>query len=258
MREDQDAMEIALREEKERQESSFTNAFWKRSSKDKEEDEGEDELATALRPFQNHFASTASSLPKVSSSNVEQTQRRDDTFEAVEIVSSKRHAQMQEIIANDGSERGTCVAMGPLGVIAVGFADGTIRLTRAQHAEGKEEKKEYNTTTMRTIPAIQREEGEGKVLASNGSDNGSFLRVTALSFANGGEWLVSGHDDASIALWDVKRCSQLKRVKAPPPPTQNMASSDASMVDYTVSATSRSHNSQPQAGNILAVVFCID
>ena len=39
MKEDQDAMEIALREEKERQESSFTNAFWKRSSKDKEEDE---------------------------------------------------------------------------------------------------------------------------------------------------------------------------------------------------------------------------
>ena len=105
MKEDQDAMEIALREEKERQESSFKNAFWKRSSKDKEEDKEEDELATALRPFQNHFASTASSLPKVSSSNVEQTQRRDDTFEAVEIVSSKRHAQMQEIIANDGSER---------------------------------------------------------------------------------------------------------------------------------------------------------
>ena len=77
MKEDQDAMEIALREEKERQESSFNNAFWKRSSKDKEEDKEEDELATALRPFQNHFASTASSLPKVSSSNVEQTQRRD-------------------------------------------------------------------------------------------------------------------------------------------------------------------------------------
>ena len=252
MREDQDAMEIALREEKERQESSFTNAFWKRSSKDKEEDEGEDELATALRPFQNHFASTASSLPKVSSSNVEQTQRRDDTFEAVEIVSSKRHAQMQEIIANDGSERGTCVAMGPLGVIAVGFADGTIRLTRAQHAEGKEEKKEYNTTTMRTIPAIQREEGEGKVLASNGSDNGSFLRVTALSFANGGEWLVSGHDDASIALWDVKRCSQLKRVKAPPPTTQNMASSDASMV-VAIVAMSQIPNASSQCEVIAAL-----
>jgi hypothetical protein len=118
MKEDHDAMEIALREEKERQESSFNSSFWKRSSGSKE-DKGEDELATALRPFQNHFASTASSLPKVSSSNVEQTQRRDDTFEAVEIVSSKRHAQMQEIIANDGSERGTCVAMGPLGVIAV-------------------------------------------------------------------------------------------------------------------------------------------
>ena len=252
MREDQDAMEIALREEKERQESSFTNALWKRSSKDKEEDEGEDELATALRPFQNHFASTASSLPKVSSSNVEQTQRRDDTFEAVEIVSSKRHAQMQEIIANDGSERGTCVAMGPLGVIAVGFADGTIRLTRAQHAEGKEEKKEYNTTTMRTIPAIQREEGEGKVLASNGSDNGSFLRVTALSFANGGEWLVSGHDDASIALWDVKRCSQLKRVKAPPPTTQNMASSDASMV-VAIVAMSQIPNASSQCEVIAAL-----
>ena len=252
MKEDQDAMEIALREEKERQESSFTNAFWKRSSKDKEEDEGEDELATALRPFQNHFASTASSLPKVSSSNVEQTQRRDDTFEAVEIVSSKRHAQMQEIIANDGSERGTCVAMGPLGVIAVGFADGTIRLTRAQHAEGKEEKKEYNTTTMRTIPAIQREEGEGKVLASNGSDNGSFLRVTALSFANGGEWLVSGHDDASIALWDVKRCSQLKRVKAPPPTTQNMASSDASMV-VAIVAMSQIPNASSQCEVIAAL-----
>ena len=252
MREDQDAMEIALREEKERQESSFTNAFWKRSNKDKEEDEGEDELATALRPFQNHFASTASSLPKVSSSNVEQTQRRDDTFEAVEIVSSKRHAQMQEIIANDGSERGTCVAMGPLGVIAVGFADGTIRLTRAQHAEGKEEKKEYNTTTMRTIPAIQREEGEGKVLASNGSDNGSFLRVTALSFANGGEWLVSGHDDASIALWDVKRCSQLKRVKAPPPTTQNMASSDASMV-VAIVAMSQIPNASSQCEVIAAL-----
>ena len=252
MREDQDAMEIALREEKERQESSFTDAFWKRSSKDKEEDEGEDELATALRPFQNHFASTASSLPKVSSSNVEQTQRRDDTFEAVEIVSSKRHAQMQEIIANDGSERGTCVAMGPLGVIAVGFADGTIRLTRAQHAEGKEEKKEYNTTTMRTIPAIQREEGEGKVLASNGSDNGSFLRVTALSFANGGEWLVSGHDDASIALWDVKRCSQLKRVKAPPPTTQNMASSDASMV-VAIVAMSQIPNASSQCEVIAAL-----
>ena len=252
MREDQDAMEIALREEKERQESSFTNAFWKRSSKDKEEDKGEDELATALRPFQNHFASTASSLPKVSSSNVEQTQRRDDTFEAVEIVSSKRHAQMQEIIANDGSERGTCVAMGPLGVIAVGFADGTIRLTRAQHAEGKEEKKEYNTTTMRTIPAIQREEGEGKVLASNGSDNGSFLRVTALSFANGGEWLVSGHDDASIALWDVKRCSQLKRVKAPPPTTQNMASSDASMV-VAIVAMSQIPNASSQCEVIAAL-----
>jgi len=252
MKEDQDAMEIALREEKERQESSFTNAFWKRSNKDKEEDEGEDELATALRPFQNHFASTASSLPKVSSSNVEQTQRRDDTFEAVEIVSSKRHAQMQEIIANDGSERGTCVAMGPLGVIAVGFADGTIRLTRAQHAEGKEEKKEYNTTTMRTIPAIQREEGEGKVLASNGSDNGSFLRVTALSFANGGEWLVSGHDDASIALWDVKRCSQLKRVKAPPPTTQNMASSDASMV-VAIVAMSQIPNASSQCEVIAAL-----
>ena len=252
MREDQDAMEIALREEKERQESSFTNALWKRSSKDKEEDEGEDELATALRPFQNHFASTASSLPKVSSSNVEQTQRRDDTFEAVEIVSSKRHAQMQEIIANDGSERGTCVAMGPLGVIAVGFADGTIRLTRAQHAEGKEEKKEYNTTTMRTIPAIQREEGDGKVLASNGSDNGSFLRVTALSFANGGEWLVSGHDDASIALWDVKRCSQLKRVKAPPPTTQNMASSDASMV-VAIVAMSQIPNASSQCEVIAAL-----
>jgi hypothetical protein len=252
MREDQDAMEIALREEKERQESSFTNAFWKRSSKDKEEDEGEDELATALRPFQNHFASTASSLPKVSSSNVEQTQRRDDTFEAVEIVSSKRHAQMQEIIANDGSERGTCVAMGPLGVIAVGFADGTIRLTRAQHAEGKEEKKEYNTTTMRTIPAIQREEGEGKVLASNGSDNGSFFRVTALSFANGGEWLVSGHDDASIALWDVKRCSQLKRVKAPPPTTQNMASSDVSMV-VAIVAMSQIPNASSQCEVIAAL-----
>ena len=252
MREDQDAMEIALREEKERQESSFTDAFWKRSSKDKKEDEGEDELATALRPFQNHFASTASSLPKVSSSNVEQTQRRDDTFEAVEIVSSKRHAQMQEIIANDGSERGTCVAMGPLGVIAVGFADGTIRLTRAQHAEGKEEKKEYNTTTMRTIPAIQREEGEGKVLASNGSDNGSFLRVTALSFANGGEWLVSGHDDASIALWDVKRCSQLKRVKAPPPTTQNMASSDASMV-VAIVAMSQIPNASSQCEVIAAL-----
>lgn len=252
MREDQDAMEIALREEKKRQESSFTNALWKRSNKDKEEDEGEDELATALRPFQNHFASTASSLPKVSSSNVEQTQRRDDTFEAVEIVSSKRHAQMQEIIANDGSERGTCVAMGPLGVIAVGFADGTIRLTRAQHAEGKEEKKEYNTTTMRTIPAIQREEGEGKVLASNGSDNGSFLRVTALSFANGGEWLVSGHDDASIALWDVKRCSQLKRVKAPPPTTQNMASSDASMV-VAIVAMSQIPNASSQCEVIAAL-----
>ena len=252
MKEDQDAMEIALREEKERQESSFTNAFWKRSNKDKEEDEGEDELATALRPFQNHFASTASSLPKVSSSNVEQTQRRDDTFEAVEIVSSKRHAQMQEIIANDGSERGTCVAMGPLGVIAVGFADGTIRLTRAQYAEGKEEKKEYNTTTMRTIPAIQREEGEGKVLASNGSDNGSFLRVTALSFANGGEWLVSGHDDASIALWDVKRCSQLKRVKAPPPTTQNMASSDASMV-VAIVAMSQIPNASSQCEVIAAL-----
>ena len=252
MREDQDAMEIALREEKKRQESSFTNALWKRSNKDKEEDEGEDELATALRPFQNHFASTASSLPKVSSSNVEQTQRRDDTFEAVEIVSSKRHAQMQEIIANDGSERGTCVAMGPLGVIAVGFADGTIRLTRAQHAEGKEEKKEYNTTTMRTIPAIQREEGDGKVLASNGSDNGSFLRVTALSFANGGEWLVSGHDDASIALWDVKRCSQLKRVKAPPPTTQNMASSDASMV-VAIVAMSQIPNASSQCEVIAAL-----
>ena len=141
MREDQDAMEIALREEKERQESSFTNAFWKRSSKDKEEDEGEDELATALRPFQNHFASTASSLPKVSSSNVEQAQRRDDTFEAVEIVSSKRHAQMQEIIANDGSERGTCVAMGPLGVIAVGFADAydTVDESATRGREGGEE-----------------------------------------------------------------------------------------------------------------------
>ena len=252
MKEDQDAMEIALREEKERQESSFNDVFWKRSSKDKEEDKGEDELATALRPFQNHFASTASSLPKVSSSNVEQTQRRDDTFEAVEIVSSKRHAQMQEIIANDGSERGTCVAMGPLGVIAVGFADGTIRLTRAQHAEGKEEKKEYNTTTMRTIPAIQREEGEGKVLASNGSDNGSFLRVTALSFANGGEWLVSGHDDASIALWDVKRCSQLKRVKAPPPTTQNMASSDASMV-VAIVAMSQIPNASSQCEVIAAL-----
>ena len=250
MKEDQDAMEIALREEKESQESSFNSSFWKRSSGSKEDKE--DELATALRPFQNHFASTASSLPKVSSSNVEQTQRRDDTFEAVEIVSSKRHAQMQEIIANDGSERGTCVAMGPLGVIAVGFADGTIRLTRAQHAEGKEEKKEYNTTTMRTIPAIQREEGEGKVLASNGSDNGSFLRVTALSFANGGEWLVSGHDDASIALWDVKRCSQLKRVKAPPPTTQNMASSDASTV-VAIVAMSQIPNASSQCEVIAAL-----
>ena len=251
MKEDQDAMEIALREEKESQESSFNSSFWKRSSGSKEDKE--DELATALRPFQNHFASTASSLPKVSSSsNVEQQQRRDDTFEAVEIVSSKRHAQMQEIIANDGSERGTCVAMGPLGVIAVGFADGTIRLTRAQHAEGKEEKKEYNTTTMRTIPAIQREEGEGKVLASNGSDNGSFLRVTALSFANGGEWLVSGHDDASIALWDVKRCSQLKRVKAPPPTTQNMASSDASMV-VAIVAMSQIPNASSQCEVIAAL-----
>ena len=253
MKEDQDAMEIALREEKERQESSFNDAFWKRSSGSKEEDEEADELATALRPFQNHFASTASSLPKVSSSsNVEQRRRRDDTFEAVEIVSSKRHSQMQEIIANDGSERGTCVAMGPLGVIAVGFANGTIRLTRAQHAEGKEEKKEYNTTTMRTIPAIQREEGEGKVLASNGSDNGSFFRVTALSFANGGEWLVSGHDDASIALWDVKRCSQLKRVKAPPPTTQNMASSDASMV-VAIVAMSQIPNASSQCEVIAAL-----
>ena len=250
MKEDQDAMEIALREEKESQESSFNSSFWKRSSGSKEDKE--DELATALRPFQNHFASTASSLPKVSSSTVEQTQRRDDTFEAVEIVSSKRHAQMQEIIANDGSERGTCVAMGPLGVIAVGFADGTIRLTRAQHAEGKEEKKEYNTTTMRTIPAIQRDEGEGKVLVSIGSDNGSFLRVTALSFANGGEWLVSGHDDASIALWDVKRCSQLKRVKAPPPTTQNMASSDASMV-VAIVAMSQIPNASSQCEVIAAL-----
>ena len=123
--EEEDAMDVALREEKERQESSsnLEKASSKGvvSSSSSASNDGEDELVNALRPFQNHA---------VSSRDGEDEARRD-----VDIVSSKRHFHLQEIISNDGFERGTCVAMGPLGVIAVGFADGTIRLTRAQHME---------------------------------------------------------------------------------------------------------------------------
>ena len=156
--EEEDAMDVALREEKERQESSsnlekasssMSSSKGAVSSSSSASNDGEDELVNALRPFQNHA---------VSSRDGEDEARRD-----VDIVSSKRHFHLQEIISNDGFERGTCVAMGPLGVIAVGFADGTIRLTRAQHTEEKEEKKDSVPGMIRTIPAIAREEGgEGR------------------------------------------------------------------------------------------------
>ena len=244
--EEEDAMDVALREEKERQESSsnlekasslMSSLKGAVSSSSSASNDGEDELVNALRPFQNHA---------VSSRDGEDEARRD-----VDIVSSKRHFHLQEIISNDGFERGTCVAMGPLGVIAVGFADGTIRLTRAQHTEEKEEKKDSVPGMIRTIPAIAREEGGEMKLASLTSDKNTFLKVTALSFANGGEWLVSGHDDGSIALWDVKRCSQLKRVKAPTT-TQSKLSSDTSTV-VSIVAISQIPNSSSQCEVIVAL-----
>jgi hypothetical protein len=272
--EEEDAMEIALREEKARQESSFSasssspstifarlaeNGKKKSANAGRDEDdfdedddddddeEEEDELAVALRPFQNHASAASASDISTREEDGHHRNRPRQSFD-VDVVSSKRHGQMQEILANDGSERGTCVAMGPLGAIAVGFSDGTVRLTRAQHAggDGKDEKKD-SAAAMRTIPAIQREEGDGKVSSSR--DGSSFLKVTALSFANGGEWLVSGHDDASIALWDVKRCTQLKRVKASSTTTP---ASDASMVVAIVAM-----NEIPNSGSQCEVIVAL-
>ena len=104
--EEEDAMDVALREEKERQESSSNLEKASSSSKgvvsssSSASNDGEDELVNALRPFQNHA---------VSSRDGEDEARRD-----VDIVSSKRYFHLQEIISNEGFERGTCVAMGPL------------------------------------------------------------------------------------------------------------------------------------------------
>ena len=139
--EEEDAMDVALREEKERQESSsnlekasssMSSSKGAVSSSSSASNDGEDELVNALRPFQNHA---------VSSRDGEDEARRD-----VDIVSSKRHFHLQEIISNDGFERGTCVAMGPLGVIAVGFADGHL-LTSATRKRRKRRRIRYRNDT---------------------------------------------------------------------------------------------------------------
>ena len=214
----------------------------------------EEELSEALRPFSSTgTVQTASAVEK------------KKTHAMKDFLSTKKHSQMQEFIEN--GERGTCVACGPIGVFACAFDDGTVRIARAQQDDSQ-----GVCGSQRILPAISRDYEANNVQQqqqqqqqehekSISSSNTSFLKVTALSFGNGGEWLVSGYDDASIVLWDVKRCSQLKRVKSPITTTtsttattiqNNYKEIDSSMV-VSIIAVNQIPNSSSQCEVIVAL-----
>ena len=135
--EEEDAMDVALREEKERQESSsnlekasssMSSSKGAVSSSSSASNDGEDELVNALRPFQNHAVS--------SREWEDEAPGRDGHRQLEETFSFARNHLERWIrtrdVRGDGTVGGDCSWI----------RDCTIRLTRAQHTEEKEEKKD--------------------------------------------------------------------------------------------------------------------